>query len=48
MNMEFRLYGKEESVKETHQGFLSRSINHFFKLLKFEKVLSVSKTFLTR
>ena len=26
MNMEFRLYGKEESVKETHQGFLSRSI----------------------
>ena len=24
--MEFRLYGKEESVKETHQGFLSRSI----------------------
>ena len=31
-------------MKETHQGCLSRSINHFFKLLKkFEKVRSVSK-----
>ena len=26
MNMKFRLCGKEKSVKETHQGFLSRSI----------------------
>ena len=43
-----RNFGKEDSVKETHQGCLSRSINHFFKLLKFEKVLSVSKAFLTR
>ena len=27
-------YGKEDSVKETHQGCLSRSINQFFKLFK--------------
>ncbi len=25
-------YGKEDRVKETHQGCLSRSINQFFKL----------------
>ena len=24
-------FEKEDSVKETHQGCLSRSINHFFK-----------------
>ena len=26
MNMEIHVFGKEDSVKETHQGFLSRSI----------------------
>ena len=27
-----KCFGKEDSVKETHQGCLSRSINQFFKL----------------
>lgn len=26
MNVEIHVFGKENSVKETHQGFLSRSI----------------------
>ena len=26
MNAEIHVFGKEDSVKETHQGFLSRSI----------------------
>ena len=26
MNVEIHVFGKEDSVKETHQGFLSRSI----------------------
>ena len=34
----FRLpsFGKEDSVKETHQGFLSRSINQNFELFKVQ------------
>ena len=37
-------YGKEDSVKETHQGCLSRSINQFFKLFKsLKNCRSVSK-----
>ena len=27
-------FGKEDGVKETHQGCLSRSINQFFKLFE--------------
>ena len=37
--------GKEDSVKETHQGCLSRSINQFFELFKFEKLPQRVKKF---
>ena len=40
---QFPSFGKEDSVKETHQGCLSHSINHNFELFQSSKLCRLSK-----